>query len=183
MNKARGPNAASSLIPAKIDNSRLFEMANHTFAPMQKPGYHVKKDHILQYEFISEGRRTITKIVQFEPLNRKGLYNIGFGDLLDDGSIDDEVESNNNDIVKVMSTIIFIIQDFLKNNPRAQVFFTGSTPQRTNFYKTILRRYYSTITEDFAISALVNHAGDNVEVDFDPNIQDEILGFFIVQKV
>jgi hypothetical protein len=40
-------------------------------------------------------------------LDFTNLYNLGFGDLLPDGKIDDKVTSNNGDIIKVLSTVIY----------------------------------------------------------------------------
>ena len=99
---------------------------------MKKSPYKVDKNAIAEYQFISEGPKgEIRKVVQIEPLQGENLYNIGFGDLTPDGHVDDKVESNNEDLVKVLATVIYIIQDFLTEKPDAKLFFTGSTSQRT----------------------------------------------------
>jgi hypothetical protein len=54
-----------------------------------------------------------------------------------DGQVDDKVNTNNSDLVKVLGTVISIIQSFLNENMEAKIFFTGSTQQRTDLY------YYS----------------------------------------
>jgi hypothetical protein len=60
--------------------------------------YEFESSNIYEYRFKSLGKRIITKVVQFAPLNIQGYYNLGFGDLLDNGLIDDNIESNNNDL-------------------------------------------------------------------------------------
>jgi hypothetical protein len=51
--------------------------------------------------------------VDFTPTSIKNLYSLSFGDLLPDGSIDDMADSNNGDILRVLSTVVQIIKDFI----------------------------------------------------------------------
>jgi len=41
-----------------------------------------------------------------------------------DGQVDDKVNTNNSDLVKVLGTVISIIQSFLNENMEAKIFFT-----------------------------------------------------------
>jgi hypothetical protein len=101
---------------------------------LKKESYPFQREEISEYTFISNGPKgQITKVVQFQPLQRENLYNIGFGDLTASGTVDDKIESNNDDIVKVLATVIHIIQNFLTENAQARVFFMGSTVQRTRY--------------------------------------------------
>jgi hypothetical protein len=77
-----------------------------------------------------------------------------------DGQADDKVNTNNSDLVKVLGTVISIIQSFLNENMEAKIFFTGSTQQRTDLYITILRRNYVELTREFIISTLVGKEGE-----------------------
>jgi len=83
-----------------------------------------------RYTFISIGNRSIHKVVEFTPTS-VDLYNLGFGDLLPDGKVNDTINSNNGDIVKVLATVVQIIKDFTKEYPHVKVVFTGSTNERT----------------------------------------------------
>jgi hypothetical protein len=66
----------------------------------------------------------------------KNILNLGFGDLLPDGSVNDTSNSINGDIVKVLATIISIIEDFTTEYPDIKVVFAGSTVRRRlKFYK------------------------------------------------
>jgi hypothetical protein len=92
-----------------------------------------------RYVFISVGKTTIEKVVDFVPLGMGNIVNIGFGDLLSDGCIDDKVNSNNGDIIKVLATVVDILRHFTTKYPQAEIYFQGSTENRTKLYSRILR--------------------------------------------
>jgi hypothetical protein len=52
-----------------------------------------------RYNFISSGKRIIIKAVGFTPTSAKNIYNLGFGDRLPNGEVDDMVNSN----IKILS--------------------------------------------------------------------------------
>jgi hypothetical protein len=93
--------------------------------------------------------------------------------------VDDKIESNNDDIVKVLATVIHIIQNFLADNPRARVFFTGSTVQRTEVYRLILARYFTELSKRYWITALKELTFGISKVEFGPNDAGPFLGFLI----
>ena len=61
-----------------------------------------------RYTFVSKGKMRIEKSVVFAPTPVKNIFNLGFGDLLNDGTIDDTANSNNGDLIKVLATVIQI---------------------------------------------------------------------------
>jgi hypothetical protein len=63
--------------------------------------YSYKQVRSRRYVFISDGNRRVEKVVDFIPLGVRNIMNLGFGDLLPDGTIDDKANSNNGDITKV----------------------------------------------------------------------------------
>jgi hypothetical protein len=132
-----------------------------------------------RYSFISIGKRNITKVVDFSPTSMKNLFNLGFGDLLPDGSIDDTANSNNGDIVKVLTTVVEIIRDFTANSPDIKIIFIGSTDDRTKLYARILRMYFEDFIKEFTITAFLKSGDFYVEVEFDPQHALEYSGFFI----
>ncbi len=69
---------------------------------MNKEPYLYSREFSTRYRFLSTGRKPVEKIVEFSTLATENIYNLGFGDLLPDGSIDDKANSNNGDIVKVL---------------------------------------------------------------------------------
>jgi len=85
---------------------------------------------------------------------------------LANGKIDDKASSDNGDIVRVMSTVIDITNDFIRDNPDIKIMFTGSTSQRTNLYHRILRTYYFSFSKDFKITALAENEDGIDELPF-----------------
>lgn len=132
-----------------------------------------------RYHFISEGKRNIEKAVEFLPVPRVNVYNLGFGDVLPDGGIDDMTISNNGDIVKIFTTIINIVQDFTKEDPSTIIAFSGSTPKRTALYNRIIRTYYQSFSEQFAIWGIVETENGTDEIEFNPGMSCFYLVFFI----
>lgn len=107
------------------------------------------------YEFFSEGPIGIyKKIVHFGKIRGKDefLYNLAFGDWIDDKeNFDDKVVTNNHDRDKVLATIAAIVIYFLEENPNAILFAKGSTPSRTRLYQMGINKYLNEISELFVI--------------------------------
>jgi len=132
-----------------------------------------------KYTFVSVGKLKILKVVVFAPTSLNNIFNLGLGDLMDDGTIDDTINSNNGDIIKVLSTVIRILGEFINEHPNAKVSFTGSTPSRTALYKRIIKTYRSSFGNEFIVSSLIEHNNEFKEVPFDHIENEECLGFFI----
>lgn len=132
-----------------------------------------------RYHFLSTGREIIQKVVEFTPLIHHNLYNIGFGDLTATGKIDDKANSNNGDIIKVLSTVTHIIKDFTSENAGIKIVFAGSTKERTLLYQRIIRTYWRIFRKEFDITALEETENSPKEVNFDPNYKGNYLAFFI----
>jgi hypothetical protein len=149
---------------------------------MSATPYNYKRQYAERYIFTSIGKKRIEKVVDFVPLGISNLISMGFGDLLPDGSIDDTATSNNGDITKVLATVIQILKDFLADYPRIEVFFMGSTYERTKLYTRILKTYYPIFNRDFIITALIGSETKNRRVSFDPLADIEYLGFLIKRR-
>lgn len=109
---------------------------------------------------------------------------MAFGDVMKDGRVSDTVYSNNQDIVKIIATVIDTMKDFLKENPAAILVFTGSTDDRTDFYKRILRRYYKALSAQYTITALAEDENGNLkEIKFDPVEENNYLAFLVRNKM
>jgi len=145
--------------------------------------YKVNSITATQYQFESVGSKgTIKKGVEISPLELPGYYNFGFGDANKDGSIDDEAETNNGDLLKVFSTIIKIMTDFLRTHPSSTLYFSGSTQQRTDVYNIILRRNYAEFSNLFDITAITKINNRNAEIEYDPHSTGKYLAFLIRKK-
>src|ERR1700753_2058646 len=95
-----------------------------------------------RYRFISTGRQKIKKAVEFIPLKNRNMVNLGFGDVMPDGTINDRIHSNNGDIRKVLATVVQILLHFTSQNPSTMVFFAGNSVDRTKLYSRILKMHY-----------------------------------------
>lgn len=132
-----------------------------------------------RYIFTSVGKKYIRKVVQFETTAHANIVNMGFGDLLEDSSISDTINSNNGDIVRVLATVIEILRDYTKRHPEKKIFFRGSTPERTRLYTRILKTYYNEFSKDFHITSVIEIGKDLKRFPFDPNLNTEYFAFII----
>jgi hypothetical protein len=128
---------------------------------------------------VSTGKQRIKKVVDFVPLRAQNYMNLGFGDLLPDNTIDYNANSNNGDIIKVLATIIDILKHFTARHPEVNVFFAGSTDERTKLYARILRTYHAIFSKEFSISGVIGTEEDNKTILFDPQSDLENLAFII----
>ncbi|MBN9385340.1 MAG: hypothetical protein J0H74_31575 [Chitinophagaceae bacterium] len=122
---------------------------------MKQDAYSYDRKSFERFVFSSVGKSTIIKLVEFSTTKTPDLYNLGFGDLLPNGTIDDKVNSNNGDIVKVLVTIVQIIRDFSAQHPNAKIVFAGSTQERTKLYTRIIKMYYEDFCKEFKITVLI----------------------------
>lgn len=138
-------------------------------------------EDILEFRFISDGRRgPIPKLVQYKQVG-PNVYNLGFGDEREDGTIDDIAESNNGDIRKVLATVAFTVYAFTATYPDMVVFLRGSTPQRTRVYHQAITKNWKEICETFIVEgALKLHDGSYINLPFEQNKKYD--GYFIVLK-
>jgi len=141
--------------------------------------YSYKRPHSQRYVFTSIGKKRIDKVVDFVPLGIRNIMNLAFGDLLPDGSVDDTSRSNNGDLVKVLATVIGILRDYTSEYPQVEVFFAGSTVERTRLYTRILKTYFATFNKEFTIYGIAGSENSNKRVQFDPTANIEYLGFLI----
>ena len=104
-----------------------------------------------RYFFISEGEnKRIVKTVVFSPLGNR-LWNLGFGDLQYSGYIDDSVVSNNDDLIKVISTVAKIAYEFSDKYPLRRIQIKPVDEKRKRLYNHVFRRHYDTIDANFDI--------------------------------
>lgn len=147
---------------------------------MRKPIYPYRQCGEATYEFVSIGNKNIVKRVQFIKTEIKNIVALGFGDLLDDGTISDQASSNNGDIGMVMSTIIKITEEYTLSHPAIKIFFEGSTKERTRLYGRILKNYYQEFSNYFIITGI---RIDSLEEEaFNPN-EPNIYNLYFIQRI
>ena len=151
---------------------------------MNYSSYKYDRRNSTRYTFISKGRKgVVLKAVEFTPTAVKSIVNLGFGDLRPDGIADDTANTNNNDIIKVMATIIEIVKDFTTGMPEAKIVFTGSSAVRTAMYQRTLKMYYHNFSKDFTITALIKEGNLYSEVPFEPYDSKKYLAFLVKRKL
>jgi hypothetical protein len=144
--------------------------------------YPYQRIHSWRYIFVSEGKSQIQKVVEFVPVATKNIVNLGFGDLLPDGSVDDKVVSNNGDILKVLTTVANILRDYTNLYPKYHVLFTGSTDERTKLYNRILKMYHPIFCKEFSIVGALLVEGRTRFVTYNPDFTEEYFAF-VIKKI
>jgi hypothetical protein len=132
---------------------------------MKENTYKYDRTQAFRYTFISTGKRRIQKEVVFTPTIIQNVFNMGFGDVLPDGSIDDKANSNNGDIRRILATLVQILIDFTSGFPEVKS-----------------SNYYAVFSKEFVINALIQHGSKYVERPFAPTSTQPIIGFFIRKK-
>ena len=146
---------------------------------MKEEAYPYDQTKVNNYFFISVGKRRIVKHVAFTPIGVGNLVNMGFGDMLPGGAVNDKTNSNNGDMVRVLATMVQILLDFTARSPDTEVFFIGSTDERTKLYSRIIRTYYRTFSKNFRINVLVAEGINLIEIPFESGANMEFFGFLI----
>ncbi len=125
---------------------------------MDQPVYPLEaSDDRLRFEFVSIGNRHIRKANEYSPLpTNSGIFNLAFGDLTDDGLLQDDVTSDNADLELVIATVIRTVVEVLDRYPAKTIFFTGSNAVRTRLYRIIITKYLSQIEPQFSVLGLSN---------------------------
>ena len=107
---------------------------------------------ILTYDFVSIGPMgNIKKVVKFNETGEKGIYNLAFGNITEDGLLDDFTTNNNNDRNKILATIVDIVIDFTSRFPEYYIYFSGSTEARTRLYRMAIAVNYEELSKTFKI--------------------------------
>ena len=134
-------------------------------------------ENFLTFEFISEGPRgKIVKVVNYEEINIKGLYNLSFGDKDPiSGFISDLTVTNNLDSQKVLSTVASTLDVFMSVYPDASVLVTGSTEARTRLYRMGITNNLENIEKNYMIYGLTTKGWEK----FKKSIE---YAAFLVQK-
>lgn len=110
------------------------------------------------YEFISSGPNgDIKKIVQFNLIRERNVFNLAFGNITIDGSIDDHTTNNNKDRDKILATIAAIVYDFTSRIPDCYIFFVGSTNDRTRLYRMAISINHEELAKTFIIWGLIEN--------------------------
>jgi hypothetical protein len=132
------------------------------------------------FKFVSIGKKgAIPKCIFFEPTAIPYVYNLAFGNLLDNGGIDDTSVSDNGDRNKILATLAKVIFQYTFKYPERKIYFRGSSKERTRLYRMAVGINLEELSKSFEIYAEVED-----EEEFVPFCKDmEINAFLIKRKI
>lgn len=135
----------------------------------------------LEFQFKSKGPKgEIKKVVQFTKTQNGDIYNLAFGNLNEDNSVDDETTNDNKDRNKILATIAAIVYEFTAYYPDKMIFFCGTTPERTRLYRMALTINLEELKKDFKIYGVLKGIDSFVKVGFRKGI--DYFGFIVKRK-
>ncbi|MCE7042572.1 DUF6934 family protein [Dyadobacter sp. CY312] len=109
-----------------------------------------------RYEFVSKSeRKEVRKVVLFSQTESPEIYNLALLDLLENGTLSDISETNNEDLKTVLSTVYKIIEDFLHTNPYYLVVFRGSDERRQRLYRIAISRELTNLSKKYRILGVI----------------------------
>ena len=98
----------------------------------------ITTDDFSIFDFISNGKNgKINKRIAFSATKLTHVYNLAFGDINEEGEIDDYIISDNGDRNKILATVVKVVDDYTKKFPDRLIFFKGSTRERTRLYRMV----------------------------------------------
>ena len=87
-------------------------------------------------DFLSIGKKgAIPKRITFTGTELVNVYNLAFGDIDENGELDDYRISDNGDRNKILATVVKVVDNYTKKYPLRWVIFSGSTKERTRLYR------------------------------------------------
>ena len=135
----------------------------------------------LEFQFESEGPKgRIKKVVQFVQTSNNDIYNLAFGNLNKDGSIDDETTNDNKDRNKILATVAATVYEFTAEYPDKIIFFCGTTAERTRLYRIALSVNLEELKKDFHIYGVLKGIGSFERVSFRNGV--DYFGFMVTRK-
>lgn len=126
---------------------------------MQGIPYFVKEEAVIEEElvfsFVSKGSKgDIEKIIRYERMS-SNIFNLGFGDRISDTLyFDDEVVTNNGDMVKVLNTVINTFSVFFTIYPNYGILMRGSDERRTEIYRWMIERNLDKLLKNYYVHGM-----------------------------
>lgn len=103
-------------------------------------------------DFISIGKHgSISKRITFTTTELENVYNLAFGDVDENGDIDDCRVSNNGDRNKILATVFHVVNLYTEKYPNRWIFFNGSTKERTRLYRIAVGLNLDELSQTFEI--------------------------------
>lgn len=118
---------------------------------------YLRDEDCLWFEFESVSKqKTVKKVVVYTPFQENSnVFNLALADAFPDGSYSDKSVTNNDDMEKVMATVIRTVLRFFEKYPTKMLYIEGSTAERTRLYRIIISRELSEIEKTFTVYGLL----------------------------
>lgn len=72
--------------------------------------------------------------------------------------------SNNQDVVKIITTVIKTVLEFLQEHPKAVIIIRASDEKRLRIYNSIIQRHYKSLSEEIRFFGVENDKGEPYDV-------------------
>ena len=133
----------------------------------------------MTFDFISEGPRgSIKKRVEYKQMGENQVYNLAFGDVIEEtNALDDKVISDNKDSKKVLTTVASTVYTFIGKYPNAAIYAEGSNVARTRLYRIGISNNLEELTEQFEVYSFLDNIG---WVEYEKN--KDYSAFYIIKK-
>jgi hypothetical protein len=108
------------------------------------------------FNFMSTGKNgAIPKRITFTTTGLANVYNLAFGDVDENGDLDDYRISDNGDRNKILATVFTVVDIYTKKFPERWITFRGSTSERTRLYRMAVGLNLDELSQIFEIYAFV----------------------------
>jgi uncharacterized protein DUF6934 len=136
-------------------------------------------DDLSTLDFVSTGKSgNFRKRVVFMRTEIEGVYNLAFGDVTENGEIDDYSITDNGDRNKILATVFDVVNTYTVRYPEHMIYFRGSTKERTRLYRIAIGLNFEELSQVFDI--YVEIEGDNRVIPFRKNL--EVEAFLVKRK-
>ena len=130
---------------------------------MEQPSYpfrKFKRELLFDFESISE-TKTIKKVIAYELVDEtQMIFNLSLVDKDENGKVSDMSVSNNQDMEKVLATVIQTLPIFFAEFEGSRIYFSGSTPVRTRLYRIIITKFHHDFERQYSIFGFVNQIAE-----------------------
>ena len=136
-------------------------------------------DDLSSFDFISTGKNgSFVKRIVFMRTEIDRVYNLAFGDVMENGEIDHYSITDNGDRNKILATVFDVVNTYTVRYPERFIYFRGSTSERTRLYRIAIGLNLEELSRVFDI--FVEIEGDDRFIPFRKNM--ELEAFLIKRK-
>ncbi|NML20769.1 hypothetical protein HHL16_07780 [Pseudoflavitalea sp. G-6-1-2] len=129
-----------------------------------------------EFRFCSSGPKgEIEMKVQMDDISMPQACNLSFGNLLPDGSVDDQVINRNLDRNKVLATVASAVFTFTAVFPEKKILFVGSCSARTRLYRMAIANNLEELSINFDIYGIKSAGGLYYQEPFSKGVDYSVL--------